>query len=88
VIIPNSDGAYSLTLDPNATLSNDTSLAGQLTVGFQAIKGSINLGVTSFGFGPLLSAKTTFGPANLFSLYQNTFAVAFNPATLSTVSAA
>ena len=88
VIIPNSDGQYSLTLDPNATLSNQTNLAGQLVLGFQALKGSLSLGVTTIGFGPVISYKTTLGPATLFNLYQNTFAVDFNQQTLPTVSAA
>jgi hypothetical protein len=91
IIIPNSDGEYSLTLDPNATLSNDTSLAGQLTLGIKAIAGSIKLTISgvgpNIGFGPLFHPTTVLGPAPFATLYNKTFTVAFNPSTLPTVNA-
>ena len=87
IIIPNSDGAYSLTLDPNATLSNTTSLAGQVTLGLRVIQGSIGASGISTSFGPLLHPTTVLGPAPFATLYNNTFAVDFQGQTLPTVSA-
>jgi hypothetical protein len=87
VIIPNSDGSYALTLDPDATLENTTSLAGQLTLGLRILQGSVGLSGVSTNFGPLLHPTTTLGPAPFATLYQKTFAVDFNQQTLPTVSA-
>jgi hypothetical protein len=69
---------FTLGLTPNATLSNDTSLAGQLVLGIRALAASISVPlVGEKGVGPLINPKTTLGPAALFSLYKNTFPVAF-----------
>lgn len=91
IIIPNSDGQYSLTLDPNVSLQNDTTLAGQLMLGLKAIAASIKLTVSGVGptlsFGPLIHPTTTLGPAPFATLFNNTFTVAFKPTTLPTVNA-
>lgn len=87
IIIPNSDGSYALTLDPNANLENTTSLAGQLTLGLSILKGSVGVSGVSTSFGPLLHPTTTLGPAPFVTLYHNTFAVDFQGQTLPTVSA-
>ncbi|MFL6726113.1 MAG: beta strand repeat-containing protein [Sphingomicrobium sp.] len=88
IIIPNSDGMYSLTLDPDANLENTTSLAGQVVLGLRVLQGSISFGGLSTSFGPLANPKTTLGPAPFATLYHNTFAVDFNQLTLPTVLAA
>ena len=77
-----SSTSFNLGLTPDTTLSNDTSLAGQLVVGLRALKASITVGLTpplttSTSVGPLIHAKTTFGPAPFAKLYTNTFPVAF-----------
>jgi len=87
IIIPNSDGAYALTLDPDANLENTTSLAGQVTIGLRVLQGSIGFSGVSTSFGPLFNPKTTLGPAPFATLYHNTFDVDFNQQTLPTVSA-
>jgi len=87
IIIPNSDGSYSLTLDPNANLENTTSLAGQVTLGLRVLQGSIGASGISTSFGPLLHPTTVLGPAPFATLYHNTFAVDFQGQTLPTVSA-
>jgi len=78
---------FNLSLSPDATLSNDTSLAGQLKVGLRALKASITVGVppltTSASVGPLFHPTHTFGPAPFATLYTNTFPVAFQPQTVS-----
>jgi len=82
---------FNLSLSPDATLSNDTSLAGQLKVGLRALKASITVGFTtpvgnvtlSAGVGPLFNPTHTFGPAPFATLYTNTFPVAFQPQTVS-----
>jgi hypothetical protein len=76
---------FNLNLTPDATLSNDTSLAGQLVVGLRALKASITVGFTVAGHnitksasvGPLFNPTHTFGPAPFATLYSNTFPVAF-----------
>jgi hypothetical protein len=78
---------FDLTLTPDPTLSNNTSLAGQLVVGLRALKASVTIGFpplsTTASVGPLINPKTTFGPAAFATLYQNTFPVAFQPQTVS-----
>ena len=87
VIIPNSDGQYSMTLDPNATLTNDTSLAGQVVLGIRALKASIGFSGASTGFGPLFNPTVKFGPGSFATIYSHSFPVAFAPSTLPTVTA-
>lgn len=74
---------FSLGLTPDTTLSNDTSLGGQLVVGLRALKATVTIGVpgltTTASVGPLIHVKTTFGPVTIASLYKNTFPVAFSP---------
>jgi hypothetical protein len=82
---------FNLSLDPNSTLENDTSLAGQLKVGLRALKGSITVGFTvagqnvtkSVSVGPLFNPTHTFGPAPFATLYTHTFPVAFQQQTVS-----
>jgi Bacterial cadherin-like domain len=82
---------FNLSLDPNAMLKNDTSLAGQLRVGLSALKASITVGFTvagqnvtkSVSVGPLFNPTHTFGPAPFATLYTNTFPVAFQQQTVS-----
>jgi hypothetical protein len=73
---------FNLSLTPDATLTNDTSLAAQLVVGLRALKATVTIGFpplsTTASVGPLIHVKTTFGPATLATLYSNTFPVAFN----------
>jgi len=87
IIIPNSDGSYALTVDPNANLENTTSLAGQVVIGLRILQGSVGFSGVSTSFGPLFNPKTTLGPAPFATLYHNTFAVDFQGQTLPTVSA-
>ena len=87
IIIPDSDGSYSLTLDPDANLTNTTSLAGQVVIGLRILQGSVGFSGVSTSFGPLFNPKTTLGPAPFATLYQNTFDVDFQGQTLPTVSA-
>jgi hypothetical protein len=72
---------FNLNLTPDATLSNETDLGGQLVVGIRALKGSVTVGFPPLSktasIGPVFQAKTTFGPAPIAKLYTNTFPVAF-----------
>src|SRR6185437_2793124 len=82
-----SSNNFDLTLTPNSTLSNDTSLASQLIFGLKllAASGKITAGVpalsitttvVSGSIGPLFQTSTTVNLGSV-SLYQNTFPVAF-----------
>lgn len=77
-----SSNAFDLGLTPETTLSNTTSLAGQLVLGLTLLKASatatalFGLGSTSASIGPLFHPTTTLHLGSV-PIYKNTFPVTF-----------
>jgi hypothetical protein len=70
---------FNLSMTPDATLQNGISLAGQLQLVLQALAGNVTALNKTESFGPLVTKSTTIQLGQTPSVYNKTFAVAFQP---------
>ncbi len=82
----NVGNTFSLNLDPNATLENNTQLTPDLTIGLTALGLSLNH-VPGASLGPLLNISTTVPLAHI-SVFNTTFPVTFASQTIANIKVA
>jgi hypothetical protein len=76
-----------LSLTPDAKLDNELKLAGQLILALQALAGNLKLTVAGHGstpsFGPLVTKSTKIPLGTTPPIFNKSFAVAFQPQTVT-----
>ena len=81
LILDNAPNQFSLSLTPDATLENNTSLVPTFNAGISALSASVG----ALSIGPLFSVSTSV-PLAHFSFFNSTFPVAFGSQTVSNIT--